>query len=127
MGLLIWRETSKDRRKMDCQVFDMHTDERGWDWRAFGSTFSCSSCGTRDKTQIAQCRSVEQASLALANFHRGIAALLAVTASVLRSQQLGRGFLNSFLLRISAGAFVIMGILMGWEFCDTTGDAQISP
>ncbi len=116
MGLLIWRETTKAQKEDDCQADLTCTQtERRWDWRAFGSTFSLLFLAELgDKTQLAVLGLSSKQALPWLIFIGGSLALIAVTAlGVIGGQQLCRWIPQQLLLRISAGAFVIMGILMG--------------
>lgn len=116
MGLLIWRETTKAQKENDCQADLTCTQtERHWDWRAFASTFSLLFLAELgDKTQLAVLGLSSKQALPWLIFMGGSLALIAVTAlGVIGGQQLCRWIPQQLLLRISAGAFVSMGILMG--------------
>jgi len=118
-GVLIWREANK--RELDaasaCSLEEdaCSDDASTWDWRAFAATFSLlffAELG--DKTQLAVFGIASKQPIAWPVFAGGALALTAVTAlGVLGGQQLCRLIPEKLLLKISAGAFVTMGILMG--------------
>ncbi|MBN1874053.1 MAG: TMEM165/GDT1 family protein [Anaerolineae bacterium] len=115
MGALIWREAQAQEAgcELPGDVACVET-ERGWDWRAFGTTLSLlffAELG--DKTQLAVLGlSSKQASPWLV-FAGGSLALTAVTAlGVAGGQQLSCWIPERVLLKISAAAFVVMGVLM---------------
>jgi Ca2+/H+ antiporter, TMEM165/GDT1 family len=116
MGALIWREASKSQ-DAECDIDVECADEAGHtkvNWQAFGTTFTLlffAELG--DKTQLAVLGlSSKQAALTV--FAGGALALTAVTAlGVVGGQQLTRWIPEKLLLKISAAAFVVMGVLMG--------------
>ncbi len=117
MGALIWRETVKSKADdADCAPEEVVCVENshGWDWKAFGTTLSLlffAELG--DKTQLAVLGMASKQSPWLV-FAGGALALTAVTAlGVVGGQQLSKWIPERLLLRISAAAFVVMGVLMG--------------
>lgn len=119
MGALMFREAIRsDRQESECACETDLSDEspRWWNWKAFGSTLTLlffAELG--DKTQLAvlglASREGGQPWLV---FIGGASALIAVTAlGVIGGQQLCRLIPEKILIKISAGVFVIMGILMG--------------
>lgn len=119
MGVLIWREASK-RELEDANACSLEEDSCAddaplWDWRAFGVTFSLlffAELG--DKTQLAVLGMASKQPAAWAVFAGGALALTSVTAlGVVGGQQLCRLIPEKLLLKISAAAFIAMGILMG--------------
>lgn len=116
MGLLIWREATKTQQEGDCQTDPTCPQaESSWDWRAFGATFSLLFLAELgDKTQLAVLGLASKTPSPWLIFIGGSLALTAVTAlGVVGGQQLCRWIPQQLLLKISAGAFVIMGLMMG--------------
>ena len=118
MGFLIWREAKKAEADAACDLpEDAECDPRSgrWDWRAFGATFSLLFLAELgDKTQLAVLGLASKQPNAWVAFTGGAAALTAVTAiGVLGGEKLCQLIPEQLLLRISAGAFVVMGVLMG--------------
>ena len=118
MGLLIWREAKKAEAAAACDVpadADCDVEQGRWDWRAFGATFSLLFLAELgDKTQLAVLGMASKGSSAWVVFSGGAAALVAVTAiGVLGGEKLSQWIPEQLLLRISAIAFVVMGVLMG--------------
>ena len=124
MGLVIgWRSWRSSKRTtgldLTCEVAcDAETDaaaRRSWDWRAFGSTFSLLFVAELgDKTQLAVLGLAGKDVAAWSVFAGGALALVAVTAlGVLGGEQLCRLIPERVLLRLSAAAFIVMGVLMG--------------
>jgi len=118
MGLLIWREAAK-AEDAEC-VTDVECVTDGaraskWNWQAFGTTFTLlffAELG--DKTQLAVLGLSSKQSAGLV-FAGGALALTVVTAlGVIGGQQLTRWIPEKLLLKISAAAFVVMGVLMGF-------------
>jgi len=117
MGVLIWREAAKSQGE-ECLTDVECVDDAGrarLNWQAFGTTFTLlffAELG--DKTQLAVLGlSSKQAALPV--FAGGALALTVVTAlGVIGGQQLTRCIPEKLLLKISAAAFVVMGILMGF-------------
>ena len=117
MGLLIWREAAKPQAG-ECEADVECADDAGCakvNWQAFGTTFTLlffAELG--DKTQLAVLGlSSKQAALPV--FAGGALALTVVTAlGVIGGQQLTRWIPEKLLLKISAAAFVVMGVLMGF-------------
>jgi len=117
MGLLIWREATKAEdaecvTDVEC-VMDGARASR-WNWQAFGTTFTLlffAELG--DKTQLAVL-GLASKQAALLVFAGGALALTVVTAlGVIGGQQLTRWIPEKLLLKLSAAAFVVMGVLMG--------------
>ncbi|HQE92184.1 MAG TPA: TMEM165/GDT1 family protein [Anaerolineae bacterium] len=117
MGLLIWREAAQSHSAAcatDIECVDNADRTAKLNWQAFGTTFTLlffAELG--DKTQLAVLGlSSKQAAGPV--FAGGALALIVVTAlGVLGGQQLTRWIPEKLLLKISAAAFVVMGILMG--------------
>lgn len=117
MGVLIWREASKPKDET-CALeegAECLDQKRSWDWKAFGSTFSLLFLAELgDKTQLAVLGLASKQPSVWLIFGGGALALTAVTAlGVLGGQQLCKWIPEQLLLKISAGAFVGMGLLMG--------------
>ncbi|HOT91445.1 MAG TPA: TMEM165/GDT1 family protein [Anaerolineae bacterium] len=117
MGVLIWREATKSQNA-ECVTDVECVEDAGrtakLNWQAFGTTFTLlffAELG--DKTQLAVLGlSSKQAALPV--FAGGALALTVVTAlGVIGGQQLSRWIPEKLLLKISAAAFVVMGVLMG--------------
>ncbi len=118
MGALIWREAKKADARAECDLPGEAGCElsRGfWDWRAFGATFSLLFLAELgDKTQLAVLGLASKTPTAWIAFSGGAVALTCVTAiGVLGGEKLCQWIPERLLLRISAGAFVVMGVLMG--------------
>lgn len=116
MGMLIWREAAKLQPEGHCEpLIECHEVARAWDWRAFGTTFSLLFLAELgDKTQLAVLGLASKQPSPWLIFAGGSLALTAVTAlGVIGGQQLCRWIPQQLLLKISAGAFVVMGALMG--------------
>ena len=117
MGALIWRETLAAPEADDCDALenaDCGLREQGWDWKAFGASFSLLFIAELgDKTQLAVLSLASKTSSPWIVFGGGAVALTAVTAlGVVGGQQLCQWVPQQLLLRISAAAFAIMGILL---------------
>jgi putative Ca2+/H+ antiporter (TMEM165/GDT1 family) len=122
MGGLIWREATQSDSAdalsdVDCE-YDAQCNSRPrprWDWKAFGSTLTLLFVAELgDKTQLAVMGLASKQPQPGVVFVGGALALIAVTAlGVIGGQQLGRWIPQRLLLRISAAAFVVMGVLMG--------------
>ena len=125
MGGLIWWRSSRAPALGDgasaatCEIAcDIEADgfrRRGWDWRAFGSTVSLLFVAELgDKTQLAVLGLSGEQTAPWAVFAGGAAALVAAAAmGVLGGEQLCRLIPERTLLRLSAVAFVVIGVLMG--------------
>ena len=119
MGVFIWREASKKTLDVEnaCSLEDDSCTEATsrWDWRAFGTTFSLLFLAELgDKTQLAVLGIASKQPMVWSVFAGGALALTSVTAlGVLGGEQLCRLVPETLLLKISAGAFIVMGILMG--------------
>jgi Ca2+/H+ antiporter, TMEM165/GDT1 family len=124
MGGLVWRESMKSGASKTVEATDCAGDDDAtiivsqpgiWDWRAFGSTLALlffAELG--DKTQLAVLSLTSESAQPWAVFAGAASALTLVTAiGVLCGQQLSRLIPERQLLRISAAAFVVLGILMG--------------
>ncbi len=118
MGILIWREASKQDQGAECaEATESECAAPGgrWDWKAFGATFSLlffAELG--DKTQLAVLSLASKQAAPWIIFAGGALALTAVTAlGVMGGQQLSKWIPERTLLRISAAAFVVMGVLIG--------------
>ncbi len=119
MGLLIWREATKAQPENACPVCE--TDEasprrRRWNWKAFTTTLALLFVAELgDKTQLAVLGMSSRQAAPWLVFAGGAAALVAVTGlAVLGGQQLCRLIPEKVLLRVSAGAFAVMGGLIGF-------------
>ena len=117
MGALIWREARRaGPPDAGCDPDLLCQPRRSlWNWRAFGATLSLLFVAELgDKTQLAVLGMTTQQATPWLVFVGGSLALTCVTAlGVLGGQQLCRWIPERLLLRLSAGAFVIMGALMG--------------
>lgn len=119
MGVLIWREAVTEEENAEEDVCCEVDAALAWDWRAywqaFGSTFSLLFLAELgDKTQLAVLGLAGKQPSSWPVFVGGSLALTAVTAlGVLGGRQLCRWISEEVLLRVSAGAFVVMGVLMG--------------
>lgn len=119
MGFLIWREAAKAGMERECVYPEEGTCDpaaRAWDWRAFGATFSLLFLAELgDKTQLTVMGLASKEAAPWLAFTGGALALTTVTAAgVLGGERLCRLIPEQLLLRISAAAFVIMGVLMGF-------------
>jgi putative Ca2+/H+ antiporter (TMEM165/GDT1 family) len=120
MGVLMWLESIKGQvsEKTACGLEGGSCTDTSvkWDWRAFFSTFSLlffAELG--DKTQLAVLGVASKQPTALSVFLGGAFALTAVTAlGVVGGHKLCQVIPEKLLLKISAAAFIIMGILMGF-------------
>jgi putative Ca2+/H+ antiporter (TMEM165/GDT1 family) len=124
MGLLVGREAYRaGRRLSSALVCEADLDEAecdsdsGWDWRAFGATFGLLFVAELgDKTQLAVLGLAGQYSAPLMVFAGGSLALVLVTAlGVVGGEGVSRLIPERVLLWVSAVAFVVMGILMGFQ------------
>jgi putative Ca2+/H+ antiporter (TMEM165/GDT1 family) len=88
---------------------------RGWDWKAFGSTFALlSAAELGDKTQLAVLSLSGQSYAPWAVFAGATLALTTVTAlAVLGGEGLSRRVPQRALLWVSALTFVVVGLSMG--------------
>jgi putative Ca2+/H+ antiporter (TMEM165/GDT1 family) len=123
MGLLLARSAWRaDDRMTDPECdppqeanAEPQTPQRGWDWRALTGTFILLfAAELGDKTQLAVLSlATQQQSMGLV-FAGATLALIAVTGlAVLAGQSLTRLLPQRTLLWLSAGAFVVVGLLMG--------------
>jgi putative Ca2+/H+ antiporter (TMEM165/GDT1 family) len=123
MGVLIGREAAKaGENTMDaaCELVPDEDEEcapssTGWDWKAFSSTFGLLFVAELgDKTQLTVLSLSSKYGAPWLVFLGGSAALTAVTAlGAIGGQGLTRVIPERVILWISAGAFVVLGILMG--------------
>ncbi|MDY0019375.1 MAG: TMEM165/GDT1 family protein [Anaerolineae bacterium] len=121
MGVLIWREAARATAAESAKSCDcMEAQEGGsasgrWNWKAFSSTLTLlffAELG--DKTQLAVLGLASKQTTPWGVLIGGSLALTAVTAlGVVGGQQLCKLIPQQLLLKISAVAFVILGILMG--------------
>ena len=117
MGVLIWREAAKSQDAVCVDDLACEIDAgriSPWNWKAFGTTFTLlffAELG--DKTQLAVLGlSCKQSAWLV--FAGGALALTVVTGlGVAGGEQLTKWIPEKLLLKISAGAFVVMGVLMG--------------
>lgn len=124
MGLLIAREAAKSSRagsENACPLIpeggeDCALPSRGWDWKAFSSTFGLLFVAELgDKTQLAVLSLAGKSSTPWSVFAGGAMALTLVTAlGAIGGQGLCKIIPEHVLLWISSAAFVVMGILMGF-------------
>ncbi len=117
MGVLIWWEASRFQDEAGADDLACELDEgrvSPWNWRAFGTTFTLlffAELG--DKTQLAVLGLSSKQSAWLV-FTGGALALTVVTGlGVVGGEQLTQWIPEKLLLKISAGAFMVMGTLMG--------------
>jgi putative Ca2+/H+ antiporter (TMEM165/GDT1 family) len=122
MGVVVWwrGRSSPGGLGADAGGAACNTDQgaaaRGlWDWQAFGSTLALVFVAELgDKTQLAVFGLASESASAWGVFAGGALALVSVTAlGVLSGERIARLLPKQALLRISAGAFVVMGVLMG--------------
>jgi putative Ca2+/H+ antiporter (TMEM165/GDT1 family) len=119
MGVLIAREAAiaarDEAQACACPTAEPECVGAGWDWKAFGSTLSLLFVAELgDKTQLAVLSLATKAGSPWLVFAGGAMALTAVTAiAVVGGQGLCKVIPERVLLALSAGAFVVMGILMG--------------
>lgn len=123
MGVLIGREAFKTGRAsvtdgLECPI-DEETHcppESAWDWKAFSSTLGLLFVAELgDKTQLAVFSLAGKWAAPQSVFLGGALALTLVTAlGVVGGQGLCRLIPERLLLRISAVAFFVMGMLMGF-------------
>jgi putative Ca2+/H+ antiporter (TMEM165/GDT1 family) len=122
MGVLIGRQAAQARD--DAAAEDACADEQvacsplsAWDWKAFGSTYGLLFVAELgDKTQLAVLSLAGKWVEPWAVFLGGTLALALVTAlGVVGGQGLCKLIPERLLLWISAVAFVVMGILMGYD------------
>jgi putative Ca2+/H+ antiporter (TMEM165/GDT1 family) len=127
MGVLIGREALQAEAEASIQgeACDYLPDERqessialalARNWKAFGSTFGLLFVAEMgDKTQLAMLSLAGKRAESLPVFIGGALALTMVTAvGVIGGQALGRILPKRTLLWISAAAFVVMGVLIGF-------------
>jgi putative Ca2+/H+ antiporter (TMEM165/GDT1 family) len=120
MGALIgWRARgvvggSGQSCEITCDPEEAISKRVGWDWHAFGSTLSLLFIAELgDKTQLAVLGLAGKDASPWGVFIGGALALVAVTAlGVLGGEQLSRLIPERTMLRVSAAAFVVMGLLM---------------
>ncbi|MBC7238695.1 MAG: TMEM165/GDT1 family protein [Chloroflexi bacterium] len=115
MGVLLWWEAAQHAPFEDGETASCTPAEgRTWRWKAFSTTFALLFVAELgDKTQLAVLSLTAQQSAAWLVFLGGTLALISVTAlGVLGGQQICRLLPERRLLRLSAGAFVIIGVLM---------------
>ncbi len=125
MGVLIGRE-ARDPVNEGCELeeevscTDLLGEDGGprrsqWNWKAFSSTLMLLFLAELgDKTQLAVLGLASKQTGPWLIFAGGALALTVVTAlGVVGGQQLSRVIPERLLLKISAVAFVIMGVLMG--------------
>jgi putative Ca2+/H+ antiporter (TMEM165/GDT1 family) len=121
IGILIWFESIKRTADEEtaCSLEEDSCADTSvkWDWRAFFSTFSLLFVAELgDKTQLAVLGMASKQPAVLSVFLGGASALTAVTAlGVVGGHKLCQIIPEKLLLKISAVAFIMMGILMGFE------------
>lgn len=123
MGVLIWRESRgfgdsvcELEEEVGCTDSLVGCDvPRWWNWKAFSSTLMLLFLAELgDKTQLAVLGLASKRANPWLIFAGGALALTAVTGlGVVGGQQLSRFIPEHLLLKISAVAFVGMGVLMG--------------
>jgi len=121
MGLLIGCEAYRAGRQGYGETCEVEAETtcaaaRRWDWRVFAATFGLLFVAEMgDKTQLAVLGLAGERGTPLAVFLGGALALIAVTAvGVVGGQGLTRLIPQRVLLWMSALAFVLMGVLMGF-------------
>ena len=122
MGALVWRESLKrddegTATDADCACEDAlfaSASRPWWDWKAFGSTLTLLFVAELgDKTQLAVLGLASKQLTPWLVFAGGALALTIVTAlGVIGGQQLCKLIPERLLLKISAGAFALMGGLL---------------
>jgi putative Ca2+/H+ antiporter (TMEM165/GDT1 family) len=122
MGLLVAREARNagrsDQGGEACPYVPAGAEcstTSGWSWRAFGSTLGLLFVAELgDKTQLAILSLATKHTTPWAVFAGGALALTLVTGiGVLGGEGLCRLIPTRILLAVSAGAFILMGILVG--------------
>lgn len=114
MGLLVWREARQEGEDACPTTCEASDNSPAWNWKAFGATFSLLFLAELgDKTQLAVLGLSSRRLTPWLVFLGGSLALTAVTSlGVIGGQQLCRWIPQRLLLKISAGVFVVMGLLM---------------
>ena len=121
MGVWVWIESTRvePEEALACscegeEALDSCGRSR-WDWQAFGTTLTLLFVAELgDKTQLAVLGLTSKQAAPWLVFAGGAAALTCVTAlGVLGGQQLCRRVPQQLLLKVSAVAFVVLGVLMG--------------
>jgi putative Ca2+/H+ antiporter (TMEM165/GDT1 family) len=121
MGVWVWIESTRVEPEEDlacsCEGDEafVSRNRSHWDWQAFGATLTLLFLAELgDKTQLAVLGLTSKQAAPWLVFAGGASALTCVTAlGVLGGQQLCRLISQQLLLKISAVAFVVLGILMG--------------
>ena len=120
MGVLIWHEASKRASDEEnaCSIEENSCSDGAtrWKWQAFAATFSLIFLAELgDKTQLAVLGVASKQPTAWPVFAGGALALTVVTAlGVVGGQKLCQLIPEKLLLKISATAFVVMGVVMGF-------------
>lgn len=123
MGVLVGRQALRSRSDgpllEECETpgsEDSTQSESRWCWQAFGASLGLLFVAEMgDKTQLAVLSLAGQSSSAWAVFLGGALALTGVTAlGVLGGEALCRLIPERALLWVSAGAFVVVAVLMAW-------------
>ncbi len=115
-GLMFTEAAQSDTQESECACeIDVSDESPQWNWKAFSSTLTLlffSELG--DKTQLAVLGLASREGQPWLVFAGGALALIAVTAlGVIGGQQLCRLIPEKILLKVSAGVFVVMGIVIG--------------
>ncbi len=119
MGVWVWIESTRVDPQEDlachCETDELSDSRSRWDWQAFGATLTLLFLAELgDKTQLAVLGLTSKRAAPWLVFAGGASALTCVTAlGVLGGQQLCRLVPQQLLLKISAVAFVALGLLMG--------------
>jgi len=118
MGVWVWIESTRvdpEDIVYSCESDGALASRSHWDWQAFGSTLTLLFLAELgDKTQLAVLGLTSKGAAPWLIFGGGALALTCVTAlGVVGGQQVCRLIPQQFLLKVSAVAFVALGILMG--------------
>lgn len=114
MGFLIWRETQKGEEDVCPAACDTDAGSATWNWQALGATFSLLFLAELgDKTQLAVLGLASRQAALWLVFSGSAMALITVTGlGVVGGRQLCRWIPQRKLLRVSAVAFAVMGVLI---------------
>ena len=114
MGFLMLREGASAPDSAICELDSERGQTVGWDWRAFGVTFSLLFVAELgDKTQLAVLGLAASHRVAWEVFLGAALALISITAlAVAWGQWIARWLPQQWLLRVSGVLFIALGALM---------------